>query len=276
MIAFLDNNLRHHEGVAAVRPCDGLGPAAVVKELPAGCVGVVDAPVDLERLAGIRVFRLFAVLAAELIHSPDGVERNTALLSQVGEGAVVERDFIAGMEGHRAIRRQGPAVQHPTVQVFTRKHIAKNGVGRIVGDIGVSLRIPLAIIEALAIVVIDHIVGFARGLEGHSAAGALGNFPAAVIDQLHSGGGAAAVLMRHAALIGKGSHVGLGQDGNGAGIARAGHTVAVLQEAGKGRAMFGCHGLALDEDVNEVVQLIHGGVSGGRGQIVVLSIEYHN
>ena len=53
MIAFLDNNLRHHEGVAAVGPCDGLGPAAVGKELPAGCVGVVDAPVDLERLAGI-------------------------------------------------------------------------------------------------------------------------------------------------------------------------------------------------------------------------------
>ena len=63
------------------------------------------------------------------------------------------------MEGHRAIRRQGPAVQHPTVQVFTRKHIAKNGVGRIVGDIGVSLRFPLAIIGALAVVVIDHIVG---------------------------------------------------------------------------------------------------------------------
>ena len=58
MIAFLDNNLRHHEGVAAVGPCDGLGPAAVVKELPAGCVRVVDAPVDLERLAGIWVFRL--------------------------------------------------------------------------------------------------------------------------------------------------------------------------------------------------------------------------
>ena len=60
MIAFLDNNLRHHEGVAAVGPCDGLGPAAVVKELPAGCVGVVNGPVDLERLAGIRVFRLVA------------------------------------------------------------------------------------------------------------------------------------------------------------------------------------------------------------------------
>ena len=60
MIAFLHNNLRHHEGVAAVGPCDGLGPAAVVKELPAGCVGVVNGPVDLERLAGIRVFRLVA------------------------------------------------------------------------------------------------------------------------------------------------------------------------------------------------------------------------
>ena len=63
------------------------------------------------------------------------------------------------MEDHRAIRQQGPAVQHPTVQVVARKHIVKNGVGRIVGDIGVSLRIPLAIIGALAVVVIDHIVG---------------------------------------------------------------------------------------------------------------------
>ena len=63
------------------------------------------------------------------------------------------------MEGHRALRQQGPAVQHPIVQVVARKHIVKNGVGRIVGDIGVSLRIPLAIIGALAVVVIDHIVG---------------------------------------------------------------------------------------------------------------------
>ena len=60
MIAFLDNNLRHYEGVAAVGPCDGLGPAAVGKELPAGCVGVVNGPVDLERLTGIWVFRLVA------------------------------------------------------------------------------------------------------------------------------------------------------------------------------------------------------------------------
>ena len=89
------------------------------------------------------------------------------------------------MEGHRAIRRQGPAVQHPTVQVFTRKHIAKNGVGRIVGDIGVSLRIPFAIIGALAVVIIDHIVGIGHigavelplleGAEGGCAFGLVAN-----------------------------------------------------------------------------------------------------
>ena len=58
VIVVFHHDLGHHEGIAAVGPCDGLGPAAVVRELPAGCVRVVNDPVDLERLAGIRVFRL--------------------------------------------------------------------------------------------------------------------------------------------------------------------------------------------------------------------------
>ena len=58
VIAVFHHDLGHHEGIAAVSPSDELGVRIAVEEFPAGCVGVVDAPVDLERLAGIRVFRL--------------------------------------------------------------------------------------------------------------------------------------------------------------------------------------------------------------------------
>ena len=351
------------------------------------------------------------------------------------------------MEGHRAIWRQGPAVQHPTVQVFTRKHIAKNGVGRIVGDIGVSLRFPLAIIGALAVVVIDHIVGigyigavelpllghvqashlfgriaeillrlipavkgiavtvfmlmhligcqvtgchivgvnlgtdsavsvdqviihrelipdhaddvgpavdgdgiaqlvvgisvyilvpaavvvpafeliasgelvglvelvdlqrgqvkglalvhiigepngligiagvavpidhqhngigFALGLEGHFVAGTLGNLPAVVVDKLHRGGGIADVFVLHVELFRKVCHIGISLDGDGAGIAVHGCDVAAYQKFSKCPVMCGMRGLALDIDVDEGIQLLHGGSLRG-GNLVGHRVEF--
>ena len=103
---------------------------------------------------------------------------------------------------------------------------------------------------------------FALGLEGHRhrVAGTLGNLPAVVIGEFHLGGGIAAVLMLHAVLFTQGIHIGQGIDGDGAGGALAGHAVAVIQKAGKGPVMFGSHGLALDVDVDEGIQLGLGGI----------------
>ena len=56
MIAILHNDLRHHEGVVAVRPCYGLGPCIAVVKLPAGGIGVVDGPMDTQGLAGFGIF----------------------------------------------------------------------------------------------------------------------------------------------------------------------------------------------------------------------------
>ena len=59
LVAFLHNNFRHDKGVAAVCPGNGLSTACFVVQFPVGAFGVVNGPVDLQRLAGSFFLFLF-------------------------------------------------------------------------------------------------------------------------------------------------------------------------------------------------------------------------
>ena len=252
MVAFLDNNLRHHEGVVAVGPCDGLGPAAVVKELPPGCVGVVNGPVDLERLAGIRVFRLVA--------DDIGGDGDIAALVVLDDQAVQAEGLGIGIPVFTPGAADGPAGE---VVAFLDNNLRHHeGVVAVGPCDGLSARVAVIELPLGSIGIVNSPVDFQcftgiwvnrRTLDTESPAGVAGG-PGAV-------GG----------IVGHGNGMELGNAGGqrmgtflqgqrlvvGRGIRAA---VGQLNRDNIGRALDGrlCRRIGVSEELDGLVAVIHG------------------